>query len=79
MFIYLVTSDQARWYLRMDASQSSAPIDWRDSLAGNWTRSPFQSADAQHSPRQAAELLANYFGDQVGELAETVENVEEIR
>ena len=77
MRTYRIESEFGSWLMQMDPAQASAPIRTSGiSDAPSWQHTPYQTADAQHSPQRAAELLANYFGDETGELAETIESVE---
>ncbi len=44
------------WTLRMDAAQASAPIKHVDDDGEEWP-TQYQTADARHEPRAAAEML----------------------
>ena len=79
MRIYKIKSEFGYWLMSMDASQASAPIRFSGLNPDlDWEQTPYQTADAQHSPQQAADLLAAYLGDEYGDLAEEIESVTEI-
>lgn len=76
---YTVTmSDGTEWTLRGDFAQASAPIQSvtvdRDGESVETT--PYQTADARHSPARAAELLVRYWAAQSGDDMGDVESVE---
>jgi hypothetical protein len=81
MTVYRVTlADGQRFVMSGNFAQAAAPItvnfhDPRDE--NDWQVTPYQTADARHSPDRAAELLAEHFSTGDDDCTE-VESVEEV-
>lgn len=71
---YNIITDCDKWQLRFDPTIPTLAIMWREDRRHSWKSTPYQSASA-NCPRLAAELVAAYLGDCVGDEAEEVLSV----
>ncbi len=83
MAVYRVTLVDGSIFLmsgNMEQASAGIQVNWHDTAydrSGGWQSTPYQTADARHSPYDAAQLVAEYFKSGPDD-CEEVEDVEKI-